>query len=175
MTILIFKSRDYKVGPTGVGGSSRKEKWAGVLQLAGAGRLVLVVDDNPAQRYVACRMLRKANFTTIEASWGREVVEQARRLSPDIILLDMHMPDQSGIVTLQQLRANSRTASIPVVFLTGTAHSPVDKSRAEALGVSAYLFNPVAPDTLVAVVENSILRAKDLAQELNRANGGILT
>jgi len=126
------------------------------------GRLVLVVDDNPAQRYVACRTLRHANFITVEASWGREVVEQARRLRPDIILLDMHMPDQSGIVTLQQLRADSATASIPVVFLTATAHSSFDKRQAEELGVSAYLFNPVAPDTLVAAVENSIMRKKEL-------------
>jgi len=126
------------------------------------GGVVLVVDDNPAQRYIACRTLRNAKFITIEASWGREVVEQARRLRPDIILLDMHLPDQSGIVTLQQLRADACTASIPVVFLTATAHSSFDKSQAEELGVSAYLFNPVAPDTLIAVVENSITRAKDL-------------
>jgi len=132
--------------------------------MAGVGRVVLVVDDNPAQRYLACRMLRNANFTTIEASWGREVVGQARQHRPDIILLDMHMPDQSGIVTLQQLRSDSGTASIPVVFLTASAHSPVDRSLAQALGVSAYLFNPVAPDTLVAVVENSITRSKDLNQ-----------
>ena len=64
-------------------------------------------------------------------------------------------------MTLQQLRADSDTASIPVVFLTATAHSSFDKSQAEGLGVSAYLFNPVEPDTLVAVVENSIMRATD--------------
>ena len=64
-------------------------------------------------------------------------------------------------MTLQQLRADSDTASIPVVFLTATAHSSFDKRQAEELGVSAYLFNPVEPDTLVAVVENSIMRATD--------------
>src|SRR5215813_7188531 len=134
--------------------------------MARVGRVVLVANDDPAHRYVTCRTLRNAKFTTIEASWGREAVEQARRVRPDIIVLDMHMPDQSGIVTLQQLRADSCTASIPVVFLTATAHSPLDKSQAEGLGVSAYLFNPVEPDTLIAVVENSNMRAKDLNQEI---------
>ena len=127
--------------------------------MAVVGRVVLVANDDPAHRYIACRTLRNANFTTIEARWGREVVQLARRLRPDIILLDMHMPDQSGIVTVQQLRAASCTASIPVVFLTASAHLPLDQSQAEELGVSAHLFSPVEPDTLVAVVEGSIMRA----------------
>lgn len=128
--------------------------------MAGVGRVVLIANDNPAHRYIACRTLRNANFTTIEAGWGREAVEQARRLHPDSIVLDMHMPDPSGIVALAQLRADSSTASIPVVVLTASAHSPFDKSQAEELGGYAYLFNPVEPDTLVAVVEGSLMRAK---------------
>ena len=127
--------------------------------MAGIGGVVLVANDDPVHRCTACRTLRNANFTTIEASSGREVVEQARRLRPNLIVLDMQMPDQSGIVTLQQLRAHSCTASIPVVFLTASAHLPLDKSQAEELGVYAYLFSPVEPDTLVAVVEHSIMRA----------------
>jgi CheY-like chemotaxis protein len=128
--------------------------------MAEAGRVVLIANDNPAHRYIAARTLRHANFTTIETGWGREAVEQARKLRPDIIVLDMHMPDQSGMMTLQQLRADSCTASIPVVFLTASAHCPLDKRQAEELGVYAYLFNPVQPDTLVSVVEGSIMRAR---------------
>jgi len=127
--------------------------------MAGVGKVVLVANEDPTHSYIACRALRNAKFTTIEASWGREVVEQARRLRPDIIVLDMHMPDQSGIVTLQRLRAHSCTASIPVVFLTASAHLPLDKCLTEELGVSAYLFSLVEPDTLVAVVEGAIMQA----------------
>lgn len=125
-------------------------------------RIVLVADDNSANRYIACRTLRQANFGTIEACLGREAVEQARRFRPDIIILDMNMPDQSGLTTLQQLRADSRTASIPVVFLSASAQSAFDRKQAEDLGASAYLFNPVQPDTLVAVVEGSIQQSTDL-------------
>lgn len=130
--------------------------------MARQSRVVLVANDKSAIRYIACQTLRRANFTTIEASWGREAIEQARQFRPDIIILDMQMPDQSGIMTLQQLRADPCTASIPVVFLSATAHSSVDKRQAEELGVSVYLLNPVAPDTLIAIIEGSITRANDL-------------
>lgn len=130
--------------------------------MARQSRVVLVANEKSLIRYIACRTLRTVNFTTIEASWGREAVEQARRFRPDIIILDMDMPDQSGIVTLQQLRADPCTASIPVVLLSATAHSAFDKRKAEEFGVSAYLFNPVAPDTLITIVEGSIMRTKDL-------------
>lgn len=130
--------------------------------MAELGPVVLVANDDSATRYVVCRTLRNARFTTVEARWGRETVLKALRYHPDIIVLDMHMPDQSGIVTVQQLRADSCTASIPVVILTATAHSAFDRSQAEELGVAAYLFNPIPPDTLIAVVEGSIQRAKEL-------------
>lgn len=129
--------------------------------MAKLSRVVLVGDDNSINRYIACRTLRHANFTTIEAGWGREVVDHARRFHPDIIILDMHMRDQSGIETLHQLRADPCTASIPVVFLTAAAESTFDRDQAEQLGASAYLFNPVKPDALVAVVEASIRQQCD--------------
>lgn len=125
-------------------------------------RVVLVADDKEENRYVVCRTLRHANFVTIEARGGREAVEQARRSRPDIIILDMNMPDQSGLTTLRQLRADPSTTSIPVIVLTATAHCAFDLNHAEKLGASAYLFSPVPPDTLVAVVEGSIQRTTDL-------------
>lgn len=125
-------------------------------------RVVLVADDNEAARYITCRALRRANFVTVEARWGHEAVNQAHCSRPDIIILDMNMPDQSGLTTLHQLRADPGTASIPVIILTTAAQSAFERRYAEELGASAYLFSPVPPDTLVAVVEGSIQRATDL-------------
>ena len=133
-----------------------------VFSMTSLTRVVLVVDDDDAARYITCRALRHANFVTVEARWGQEAVKQAQHFRPDIIILDMNMPDQSGFTTLQQLRADPCTASIPVVFLTATAHSRFEQKQAEDLGASAYLFSPVPPDTLVAIVEGSIQRATDL-------------
>ena len=130
--------------------------------MARLSRIVLIADHNSVNRYVACRSLRHANFVPIEARSGQGAVEQARRFRPDIIILDMNIPDQSGLTTSQQLRADPCTASIPVVFLTDNVHSEFDRKQAEKLGLSAYLFNPVQPDTLVAVIEGSIQRSSDL-------------
>ena len=130
--------------------------------MTGLTRVVLVADDNEAARYITCRVLRDANFVTVEARWGQEAVEQAHCSRPDIIILDMNMPDQSGLTTLRQLRADPGTASIPVIILTAAAQSAFDRKYAEEFGAFAYLFSPVPPDTLVAVVEGSIQRATDL-------------
>jgi CheY-like chemotaxis protein len=122
-------------------------------------KVVMVADDNAANRYIVCRILRHANYNTIEAKWGKEAVQLARQCRPDIIILDMNMPDQSGIVTLEHLRNDPCTASIPVVFLTAGAQSAFHGNCAEQLGASSYLLSPVQPDTLVAVVAGSIARA----------------
>jgi CheY-like chemotaxis protein len=122
-------------------------------------KTVLVVDDTPTNRYVLCRWLHKAQYMTLEAATGAQALEQARRCRPDAIVLDMNLPDQSGATTLQQLRSEEETASIPVVMLSATAQSAFDCNQAEALGASAYLFSPVPADTLVSVVKGIIERA----------------
>jgi CheY-like chemotaxis protein len=122
------------------------------------GQTVLVVDDIEAKRYVVCRMLQASNFITLEAATGRAAFKQACKHRPDAIVLDMNLPDQSGLITLQQLRNQKETASIPVVILSAVAHSPSDRTRAEALGASAYLFSPVQADTLVSVIRGIIER-----------------
>lgn len=126
--------------------------------MAGTQQTVLVVDDIDAKRYVVCRMLQASDYATVEAATGRAAIKQARKHLPDAIVLDMNLPDQSGLITLQQLRDQKETALIPVVFLSAVAHSPSDRTRAEALGASAYLFSPVQADTLVSVVRGVIER-----------------
>ena len=122
--------------------------------------MVLVVDDRPENRYVVCRILKKADYTTLEAATGEEAIQQARQHRPDAIVLDMNLGGETGIDVLKQLRAEAQTASIPVVILTATAHSSYDRNNAESAGASAYLFNPVEPDTLVSVVTGIIERPK---------------
>ena len=119
---------------------------------------ILVVDDLESNRYVVCRILRSANYTPVEAGSGTDAINKAVLLRPDAIILDMNMPDQSGLETLRQLREKPETARIPVLFLSATAQSPSDRSRGEALGASAYLFSPVQADTLISVVRGIIER-----------------
>jgi CheY-like chemotaxis protein len=126
--------------------------------MPGTQKLILVVDDVAANRYAVSRVLQSANYATVEAATGQDAIEQALRLHPDAIILDMNMPDQDGLVTLKQLRDNHETATVPVLFLSATAQSPSHRSRAEALGASGYLFSPVHGNTLVSVVRGIIER-----------------
>ena len=119
---------------------------------------MLVVDDTPANRYVVCRALQQGNYSTIEAATGQEALEKAQNHRPDAIVLDMNLPDQTGVMILQSLRELPDTKLIPVVFLSATSHSAFDRTQADALGASAYLFSPVEPDTLVSVVTGIIER-----------------
>ena len=99
-------------------------------------KTVLVVDDVEANRYAVCRVLQHANYSTVEAGTGVEAVEQAHRYHPDAIVLDMNLPDQTGVATLKQLRAETDTALIPVLFLSSTSQSAFDRDQAEGLGAS---------------------------------------
>lgn len=126
--------------------------------LPGSGKTVLVVDDIEVKRYVVCRILKESGYATLEAATGSEAVQLALNHHPDAIVLDMNMPDQSGLVTLKQLREQKESALIPVVFLSAVAQTPSDRTRAEALGASGYLFSPVQSDTLISVVRGIIER-----------------
>ena len=130
--------------------------------MPGTGKTVLVVDDIQANRYIVCRILRGANYITVEAGTGIDACQQARRCRPDVILLDMNLPDQTGLTTLKQLRTETQTASIPVMFLSATAQSSSDRTLAEAAGASAYLFSPVQADTLLSVIKGVIERGASL-------------
>jgi hypothetical protein len=94
----------------------------------------------------------------VEAATGTDAIQKAVLVHPDAIILDMNMPDQTGLETLRQLREKPETALIPVLFLSATAQSPSDRSRGEALGASAYLFSPVQANTLLSVVKGIIER-----------------
>ncbi len=126
--------------------------------MSDTGKTVLVVDDVESKRYVVCRILREAHYRTVEAATGADAIQRAREHRPDAIVLDMNLPDQSGLVTLKQLRDAPETALIPVVFLSAEAQSPSDRTRAEALGASGYLFSPVQADTLISVIRGIIER-----------------
>ena len=121
-------------------------------------KTILVVDDLEATRYAICRILRNANYKTVEAASGRSAIQEASQARPDAIILDMNLPDQSGMVTLRQLRSTPETSSIPVLFLSAETQSAFARTQAEIAGATGYLFSPVEPDTLLQVLKGIIER-----------------
>jgi signal transduction histidine kinase/DNA-binding response OmpR family regulator len=111
---------------------------------AGAGRSVLVIDDDPEARDIIERILRKDGFDVSLAFDGEEGLRLASELHPDVITLDVMMPDLDGWTVLRQLKADSNTRDIPVVMLTIVD----DKSQGFSLGATDYLSKPIDREQL---------------------------
>ena len=106
---------------------------------------ILLIDDSRPIRAILRLTLTRSGFThVIESSGGREGVETARRQHPDLIVLDVLMPDMDGCRTLAALRADARTSDIPVVFLTGE-ESASEHARLRSLGARDVLVKPFDP------------------------------
>lgn len=120
---------------------------------------ILVVDDNPATLYSTCRVLRGAGFELIQATTGSEALERAM-LGPDLIVLDVELPDIDGFAVCRRLREQSSTRRTPVIHLSATFVSDVSKVEGLEAGADGYLTHPVEPPVLVATV-NAFLRARE--------------
>jgi signal transduction histidine kinase/CheY-like chemotaxis protein len=93
----------------------------------GAATSVMVVDDEPANRNWLMRILEPAGFEVIEASGGREAIELAKAKPPDLVLLDLMMPDVTGFDVVEALRADPKTSQTPIMILTARHLTETDK------------------------------------------------
>jgi PAS domain S-box-containing protein len=119
---------------------------------------VLVVDDNGPKRYSTTRVLRAAGFVVLEAATGREALERSAE-DPDLIVLDVNLPDMDGFEVCRRLRQAPRTARTPIVHLSATFVDDVDKVQGLESGADGYITQPVEPPVLIATVR-AFLRAR---------------
>ena len=105
--------------------------------------LVLIVDDNEKNVWLARDILRLAGFQTIEASTGSAGIALAIEHLPDVVLMDIRLPDLDGTEAVRQLKADGRTAHIPVVALTSLAMKG-DRESLLAAGFDHYLEKPIS-------------------------------
>jgi CheY-like chemotaxis protein len=113
---------------------------------------VLVCDDQPVLRELVRAALGEGDYEIVEAHDGDESLEVARRVRPDLIVLDMVMPGRSGIDVLAEIRRDPRIAKTPVVMCTASTRS-LDRDAASEFGADRYLPKPFSPLELVAIVE----------------------
>ena len=106
---------------------------------AGSDRIVLVIDDDPAQRELMSRFLEREGFTARTASDGATGLDLAKRLKPRAILLDVMMPGMDGWTVLGKLKADEELAAIPVVMVTFVS----ERGLATSLGAADYVAKPV--------------------------------
>ena len=117
-----------------------------------AGAQILVVEDNEKNMKLFRDVLQAAGYRTLEATTGGRAVELATEHGPDLALMDIQLPDIDGVEALGRLRADARTASIPVLALTAQAMEG-DRERFLAAGFDGYLSKPVNITDLVATVK----------------------
>lgn len=120
---------------------------------------VLVVDDNPATRYSTGRVLRSVGHHVIGAASGTEAIALTSRERPDVIVLDINLPDLDGFQVCRELRARADTRDIPIIYLSATFVDDHDKVQGVDAGADGYLTHPVEPPVLVSTV-NALLRAR---------------
>ena len=113
---------------------------------------ILVVEDNEKNMKLFRDVLVATGHRTLEATTGGEAVELATAHSLDLVLMDIQLPDISGVEALGRLRANERTASVPVIALTAQAMEG-DRERFLAAGFDGYLSKPVNVADLIAMVK----------------------
>ena len=114
-------------------------------------RRVLSVEDNEYNRKIVRQLLSRTSYRLLEAADGEEGVAMAQRELPDLILMDVQLPKLSGLDATRRLRADPRTAHIPLVVVTSFALSG-DGQRAIDAGASAYLAKPYSPRELLALI-----------------------
>jgi two-component system, cell cycle response regulator DivK len=117
-----------------------------------AGEQILVVEDNEKSMKLFRDVLQVKGYRTLEATTGRRAVELATEHPPDLVLMDIQLPDIDGVVALARLRADERTASIPVLALTAQAMEG-DRDRFLAAGFDGYLSKPVNVVELIDTVK----------------------
>jgi two-component system sensor histidine kinase/response regulator len=116
---------------------------------------ILVVDDQPINVQLLKRKLERGGLQVMTASNGLEALEQVKARKPDLILLDLMMPDMDGIEVCQRLQASSETRSIPVIFVTART---TKESKLEGLSVGAvdFITKPIDLDETVARVQTQL-------------------
>lgn len=113
---------------------------------------ILVVEDSKTSRKVIGMVLKREGLQILEATTGEEALELARDHRPNLVLLDLMLPDMSGYDVLPKMRENEHMKNVPVIMLTGR-RNPEDKAKSLMLGTSEYLTKPFNPQKLTSVIK----------------------
>ena len=118
---------------------------------------ILAVEDDSIMANMLRHVIRAEGFEFLTCAEGGATTDLALREKPDLILLDVHLPDMDGHEVCRRLKADARVRHIPVIMLTGEARELESRVRGLDLGAEDYLFKPISPKVLVSRIK-SILK-----------------
>jgi CheY-like chemotaxis protein len=128
-----------------------------------SGKHILIVDDYPDALDIWALYLRSMGYRVSTANDGATAIEQAERLLPDLIVLDLELPRISGFEVAQHLRANPNTRAIPLIAATGYSHIR-QLDRAREAGFDQIVVKPCDPDLLIEEIER-LLQAAEAGEQ----------
>ena len=120
---------------------------------------ILLVDDDELNLDLLSRKLQRNGYDTITAVDGKEAISLAESTKPDLILMDMSLPELDGWEATRQLKADNSTKNIPVISLTANA-MPEDRAKALAAGCDEYETKPIVFENLFAKMEMLLKKEK---------------
>ena len=130
---------------------------------------VLVVDDDPSVRMLVPNLLRSEGFRALKAANGREAVELSIEHSPDLILMDINMPEMNGLDACIAIKAAPETADIPIIFMTSLGND-VDRLKGFEVGGDDYVIKPLNHQELLARMKRFVDAQKHSALDLESLN-----
>ena len=113
---------------------------------------ILVVEDNEKNLYLATFLLEQSGYEVISAETGRKGVEMAQAEKPDLILMDIQLPEMNGYEATTLIKSMADINRIPIVAVTSFAMAG-DREKALAIGCVGYIEKPFAPETFVSEIE----------------------
>lgn len=116
---------------------------------------ILVVDDDPLMHRLYQHHLEKAGYQMVSAKTGREALDIASRQPPQLIVMDVMMPDMDGLEALRELKKNDATRGIPVVVITANGHHMARK-ESEQFGAAVFLTKPFSPTQLLTEIKKIV-------------------
>src|SRR2546429_4457366 len=120
---------------------------------------VLVVEDEPDIRNLIVLHLSREGFRCRTAKSGPEALREARAATPDLVILDLMLPDLDGLEVCRRLRSDAATATIPIIMLTAKADE-VDRVVGLEMGADDYVVKPFSPKELIARIRAVLRRAR---------------
>ncbi len=120
-------------------------------------RKILVIDDDNVIRMIVHRILERHGYEVVLATNGNEGLQAADSVSPDVILLDVNLPDIDGHEVCAKFRSQRTTFKTPIILVTAS-DEPEEKARGFDKGANDYLTKPFSDDALIACIEKQLRR-----------------
>ena len=121
---------------------------------------ILIVDDDPDQTDILAHSLGKQGYATATASTGEDGLSMARNEHPDLVLMDIRLPDMDGLTICRQLNDDPSTCEIPVIILSAMERPDIIR-RSRSAGCQYYLRKPYDPNALLLLVESALHESHD--------------